>query len=82
MASAVVCGLPIAFAAQEPVVAPNVYVNCQWHVAAIFPGQPIVRDITYTDKWQDRSARQFYFDRGADHYSVTSRRLLQWRARD
>jgi hypothetical protein len=42
-------GLPIAFAAQEPVVAPNVYVNCQWHVAAIFPGQPIIRDISYTD---------------------------------
>ena len=70
-ASAVVCGLPIAFAAQEPVVAPNVYVNCQWHVAAIFPGQPVIRDISYTDNGKTVPARQFYVERGADHYSVT-----------
>jgi glyoxylase-like metal-dependent hydrolase (beta-lactamase superfamily II) len=71
VASAVVCGLPLAFAAQEPIVAPNVYVNCQWHVAAIFPGQPIIRDISYSDAGKTVPARQFYFERGPDHYSVT-----------
>jgi hypothetical protein len=56
---------------RETAIAPNVYVNCQYRVAAIFPGQPIIRDITYTNGGRTVPARQFYFERGVDRYSVT-----------
>ena len=62
---------PAGLAAQDVAVAPNVYVNCQWRVAAIFPGQPTLRDISYTNGGQTVPAREFSFERGMDRYSVT-----------
>ena len=39
---AVACALPMALSAQETgaIPAPNVHVNCQYRVAAIFPSAP------------------------------------------
>jgi hypothetical protein len=62
----------MALAAQErDPNAPNVYVSCQYRVAAIFPGEPMIRDIAYTNGGRTVPARQFYVERGADRYSVT-----------
>ena len=52
--------------------APNVFVNCQYRVAAIFPGTPMTRDIMYTIRDKTVPARQFYVEKGMDLYSVTS----------
>ena len=57
--------------AAQAVVAPDVYVNCQYRVAAIFPGQPVIRDITYANGGRTVPARQFYVERGMDRFSVT-----------
>jgi hypothetical protein len=50
---------------------PNFYVYCQYRVAATFPSQPMVRDITYTNGGKSVPARQFYVERGMDKFSVT-----------
>jgi glyoxylase-like metal-dependent hydrolase (beta-lactamase superfamily II) len=64
--------LPAALAAQESDPnAPNVYVSCQYRVAAIFPSAPMIRDVSYTNSGRTVPARQFYVERGADLYSVT-----------
>ncbi len=62
---------PMAMAAEEAVFAPNVYVNCQYRMAAIFPGQPRVRDIYYTNGGKTVPARQFYVERGEDKFTIT-----------
>jgi hypothetical protein len=49
---------------------PEVYVNCQYRVAAIFPTAPRVRDIAYTNGGRTVPARQFYVERGRDRFSV------------
>jgi hypothetical protein len=54
----------------EPTYDDNVYVNCQYRVAAIFPGQPMIRDFTYTNSGRSVPARQFYIQQGADLFSV------------
>ncbi|MEE8439847.1 MAG: hypothetical protein V3S07_09675 [Micropepsaceae bacterium] len=53
------------------VVGDNVYTNCEYRVAAMFPGEPMIRDITY--QLGDRSvpAREFYFERDMGLLSVT-----------
>jgi len=71
LVASVVALVPFGLAAQELITAPNVYVNCQWHVAAIFPDQPSVREVTYVDAGRAVPARQFYVERGPDRYSVT-----------
>lgn len=50
---------------------PNMYIFCQYRVAAIFPNEPMIRDITYTNGGRTVPARQFYVERGMDRYSVT-----------
>lgn len=54
----------------EPTYDDNVYVNCQYRVAAIFPRAPMIRDITYRVAARDVPARQFYTQQGADMLSV------------
>ena len=55
----------------EPTYDDNVYVNCQYRVAAIFPRAPAIRDFTYTNAGRSVPARQFYTRDGADALSVT-----------
>ena len=73
LASAVASVAGMALAAQEGTVqtVPNMYVFCQYRVAAIFPGEPMTRDFTYTNGTWMVPARQFYVERGMDRYSVT-----------
>src|SRR4029079_7424985 len=63
--------VPMATAAEEAVFAPNVYVNCQYRMAAIFPGEPRIRDIYYTNGGKTVPARQFFVERGEDRYIIT-----------
>ena len=73
LASAVASGSAMALAAQRVTVqtVPNMYVFCQYRVAAIFPGEPMIRDFMYTNGTWTVPARQFYVERGMDRYSVT-----------
>jgi hypothetical protein len=50
---------------------PNFYVYCPYRVAATFPSEPIIRDITYTNGGKTVPARQFSVEQGMDRYSVT-----------
>ena len=74
-ASAVVAPLLQGAAApQQPlgeIIGDDVYVNCQYHVAAHFPTEPKFRDITYRDGAHTAPARQFYVDGGGRNLSVT-----------
>ena len=54
----------------EPTYDDNVYVNCQYRVAAIFPRAPAIKDITYTVAAKSVPARQFYVQQGQDLFSV------------
>ena len=54
----------------EPTYDDNVYVNCQYRVAAIFPRPPAIKDITYTVAARNVPARQFYVQQGTDLFSV------------
>ena len=54
----------------EPTYDDNVYVNCQYRVAAIFPRAPTIRDFTYTNGGRSVPAREFYIQQGADKFSV------------
>jgi hypothetical protein len=54
----------------EPTYDDNVYVNCQYRVAAIFPRTPMIRDFTYTVAARSVPARQFYVQEGQDTFSV------------
>jgi hypothetical protein len=55
----------------EPTYGDNVYVNCQYRVAAIFPSAPKIKDFTYRNAGKSAPARQFYTQQGADLLSVT-----------
>ena len=48
----------------------NVYVNCPYRFAAIFPSAPTIRDITHTNGGRSVPARQFYVQQGANMFSV------------
>jgi glyoxylase-like metal-dependent hydrolase (beta-lactamase superfamily II) len=52
-------------------IAPNVFGSCQYRFMAIFPGQPMAQDISYTDSGRTVPARQFYVEQGNKRYSVT-----------
>jgi hypothetical protein len=72
--SAVLAPLLQGAAPQQPlgeIVGDEVYTNCEYHVAAQFPGEPKFRDITYRDGARTAPARQFYFDRPIGPLSVT-----------
>ena len=73
LASAVASISAMALAGQQGTVqtVPNMYVYCQHRVAAIFPGEPMIRDFTYANGTWMVPARQFYVERGMDRYSVT-----------
>ena len=60
-------------AAQErgEIIGDDMYVNCQYRVAAHFPSEPKVRDITYRDGQLSAPARQFYVEQGMTSLSVT-----------
>src|SRR5258705_9014959 len=53
------------------IIGDDVYVNCEYRVAAQFPNEPKFRDITYRDGARTAPARQFYFDRDTRPLSVT-----------
>lgn len=53
------------------IIGDDVYVNCEYRVAAHFPGEPKSRDIAYRDGPRTVPARQFYFERDAGLLSVT-----------
>ena len=53
------------------IVGDDVYTNCEYRVAAQFPGEPKFRDITYRDGARTAPARQFYFERAIGPLSVT-----------
>lgn len=61
-------------AAPQPrgeIIGDDVYVNCEYRVAAQFPGEPKFKDITYRDGARAAPARQFYVERDAGLLSVT-----------
>jgi hypothetical protein len=60
-------------AAQEKgeIIGDDMYVNCQYRVAAHFPSDPKFRDITYRDGARSTPARQFYVESGMSALSVT-----------
>src|SRR5262245_22016886 len=55
---------------RESTYGENVYVNCQYRFAAIFPRAPMVRDMTYTASGKSAPAREFYVEQGANRFSV------------
>ena len=67
---AVMSFLPGAAQLDEPTYDDMVYVSCPYRVAAIFPSQPMMRDLTYTVAGKSAPARQFYTQQGADVFSV------------
>jgi hypothetical protein len=67
---AVMSFLPAASQLDEPTYDDNVYVSCPYRVAAIFPRQPMTRDLTYATGGKSAPARQFYIQDGANMFSV------------
>ena len=65
--------LPASLAAQQAGIPinPNLYVYCQYRVAATFPSEPMIRDISYTNGGRTVPARQFTVEQGMDRFSVT-----------
>lgn len=49
----------------------NVWVNCPYRVAAEFPSQPMVKDLTYRIGTRSAPAREFYVQRKTGMLSVT-----------
>jgi hypothetical protein len=52
-------------------VADDYYVNCEYRMAARFPAQPMVRDLTFQVAGRSAPARQFYVERDKTLLSVT-----------
>jgi hypothetical protein len=71
IASAMASSAAPAAEQAAPPTNPNFFVYCENRVAATFPGPPMSRDITYRNAGQNVPARQFSFEQGMDHYSVT-----------
>lgn len=53
------------------IIGDDMYVNCQYRVAAHFPSEPKFRDITYRDGALSAPAREFYVEQGMARLSVT-----------
>jgi len=60
-----------AAAPRGEIIGDDMYVSCQYRVAAHFPSDPKVRDITYRDGSLSAPARQFYVESGMSLLSVT-----------
>jgi hypothetical protein len=58
------------------IIGDDIYVNCQYGMAAQFPKDPKIRDVTYRDAVRTASARQFYYDRPAGQLSVTVAQIV------
>jgi hypothetical protein len=59
------------------------HVNREARFAVIFPGEPMVREITYTTRAGDSvPARQFFVEQGANRYVVTVVQFAGGRAED
>jgi hypothetical protein len=73
LACAAVVLLPASLAAQQAGIPtnPNLYVYCQYRMAATFPSEPMIRDIEYTNSGRTVPARQFTVEQGMDRFSVT-----------
>lgn len=73
LSCAVASVLPASLAAQQAGIPtnPNFYVYCPYRVAATFPSEPTIRDITYTNGGRTVPARQFSVEQGMDRFSVT-----------
>lgn len=64
----------LSAAAPQPrgeIVGDDVYVNCEFRVAAQFPVEPKFRDSVYRDGARTAPAREFYVERDAGLLSVT-----------
>ena len=74
LSCAVASASSMALAAQQGEIAqtvPNMRVFCQYRIAAIFPGEPKIEDIMYTNGGRTVPARVFYVEEGTHRYSVT-----------
>ncbi len=70
-------------AAERPeFIGDDMYVNCQYRVAAHFPSEPKFRDITYRDGARSAPARQFYVESGMSTLSVTVVHFAEGPAQD
>jgi hypothetical protein len=58
-------------APQGEIIGDDVYVNCEYHVAAHFPEEPMFRDIEYHDGDRVVPARQFYIENDTRNLHVT-----------
>ncbi len=66
--------IPAANAADQPrgiPVGDNIFVSCEYRVAAIFPEPPMFRDLTYEVAGRSAPAREFYMDYDGGLFSVT-----------
>lgn len=68
--------------AESPFVGDDVYVNCEYRMAAHFPGEPKFRDITYRVGARSAPARQFYVERATGLLSVIVAHFLDGPAID
>jgi hypothetical protein len=53
------------------IIGDDVYVNCEYRLAAHFPAEPMFRDLQYRDGGRTVPARQFYVDHDMRLFSVT-----------
>jgi hypothetical protein len=60
-----------AAAPRGEIIGDDVYVNCEYRIAAHFPSEPMFRDLTYRDGTRSAPARQFYVENGMSNLSVT-----------
>jgi hypothetical protein len=67
---AVMSFLTAASQLDEPTYDDNVFVSCQYRVAAIFPRTPLTRDFTYTVAGRSAPAREFYTTQGMQTLSA------------
>ena len=71
--------LPAAALVQES----PLYINREHRFAAIFPGEPMMREITYTTRaGTSVPARQFFIENGGGHYAVTVVQFADGRSED
>jgi hypothetical protein len=69
--SFVLAPLSQASAQLGEIIGDDIYVNCEYHLAAHFPEEPMFRDITYMDGERAVPARQFYVEDDERQLSVT-----------
>jgi hypothetical protein len=68
------CLLATVAQSEEPMVGEvvgDIYTNCEYRFAAMFPEDPMYRDFTYMDGDRSAPAREFYVDRPDGRLSVT-----------